>query len=239
MEIFNSTGKNIANSGVILVTKSIGSLVVSSSLDVEALTTEKIRVEVERLDGNFEITKGLMFLKDFILMTTFNADAVTADATYKTTAHCEICEHGSIILKEHDVIKVELTGLKSAETYVLNGIEEPVQSIHILSFENKSMSADDRSKVFMTHGNDLALIDNDSNIEEVAYRYDNGTVVKYTLHELRVLSRSIDPVGYIRQDGTVKSAFAAKIQLPLKHVNEIEVRKTQGSIVNLLVRNEI
>ena len=141
MEIFNSQGKNITKSGVILLTKSIGSVIFASSLDANALTTEQIKVEVERLTGNLEITKGFMSLKDFILLTTFNGDAITSEVDgYATTAVCEICQGGAIALGEKDVIKIEMIGLKTAETYVLNGIEEPDQSVHVLSFENKSMS---------------------------------------------------------------------------------------------------
>ena len=238
MEIFTSEGKAITKSGVLLQTKSIGSLVVSSSLDVEALTTEQIKIEVEKLNGNEEITKGFMPLADFIYMTTFNGDAITSDATYKTTAHCEICQDGAIHLGEKDVIKIELQGLKTTEVYVLNGIEEPQVSSKTLSFANKSMAADDKNKVFEVQDCDLAIIDNSNTIEEVAYTFKNGVVVKYTLHELRVLSRAIDPVAYVKQDGTTKSGFASKLQLPLFGVDQIEVRKAQGSIINLLVRLE-
>lgn len=238
MEIFNSQGKNITKSGVQVLNKAIGSVIISMSLDVEALTTEQISIEVEKLTGNEEITKGYMSLADFIYMTTYKGDAITADANYKTTAQCEICEDGSIELGEKDVIKIELIGLKTAETYVINGIEEPQTSPKTLSFENKSMSQDDKSKTFDVAHSDLAILDNSDTIIEVAYSFENGVVVKYTLHELRVLSRSVDPLAYVRQDGSVKSGFANKIQIPLFGVNSIEVRKSQGAIVNLIVRRE-
>lgn len=238
MEIFNSQGKAVTKSGVQVLNKAIGSVIIAMSLDVEALTTEQISIEVEKLTGNEEITKGFMALADFIYMTTFNGDAITSDVNYKTTAQCEICEDGSIELGEKDVIKIELIGLKTAETYVINGIEEPQTSSKTLSFENKSMGADDKSKTFDVAMCDIAILDNSDTILEVAYSFENGVVVKYTLHEIRVLSRSVDPLAYVRQDGTVKSGFASKIQLPLFGVNSIEVRKAQGSIVNLIVRRE-
>lgn len=238
MEIFNSTGKNITKSDVLLVTKPIGSLILSSSLDVDSLTSESIEVFVERLTGNVQITEGVMSLKDFILLTTFNGDAVTADATYKTTAECEICENGAIQLSEKDVIKIKLTGLKTAESYVVNTIEMPQTSEKVLQFSNRSMNADERQKAFDVYDCDLALLDNSDTIEEVAYTFINDVVVRYTLHELRVLSRSVDPVGYVKQDGTVKSSFASKLQLPLFGVKNIEIRKTQGAIINLLTRIE-
>lgn len=238
MELFNSFGLAVTKSPVILVTKSIGALIISTTLDVEALTTEQIKVEVEKATGNEEITKGFMSLADFIYLTTFNGDAVTSDATYKTTAECEICEDGAIQLGEKDVIKISLQGLKTVETYVINGIEMPQTSHKTLSFENKSMASDEKNKSFDVFDCDLALLDNSNTIEEVSYTFFNDVVVKYTIHELRVLSRSVDPVAYVKQDGTIKGAFSAKLQLPLFGVKSIEVRKTQGAIINLLVRLE-
>ncbi|MGL3000513.1 hypothetical protein [Flavobacterium sp. RSSB_23] len=238
MEIFNSSGKNITKSDVLLVTKPIGALIVSSSLEVDALTTESIEVFVERLSGNIQITEGVMALKDFILLTTFNGDAVSADATYKTTAECELSENGAIVLSEKDVIKIKLSGLKTAETYVINTIEMPQLSDKVLQFTNRSMNADERQKAFDVYDCDLALLDDSATIEEIAYTYLNDVVVRYTLHELRVLSRSVDPVGYVKNDGTVKSLFNGKLQLPLFGVKNIEIRKSQGSIINLLTRIE-
>lgn len=238
MEIFNSQGKNVTKSGVLLQTKSFSSLLFSCSLALESLTTEQIKVEVERKTGNLEITKGFMPLLDFILLTTFNDDAVTSDANYKTLAVCEIAEDGYIYLDEKDNIKVELQGLKTAETYVLNTIEEPQASDKVLFFENKSMGSDDKDKNFEIEHCDLALLDNSNDITEVAYTFMNDAVVKYTLHELRCLSRQVDPVAYIRQDGTTASGFASKVQIPLFGVKSINIRKSQGSIVNLLCRIE-
>lgn len=238
MEIFSSAGKNLDKSDVLLLTKSIGSLVVSSTVAVDALVNEQISIEVERLSGNLEITKGNMSLKDFILLTTFNGDAVTSDDVYETTAECEICENGAIHLDEKDVIKIRLTGLDPAQTYVLNGIEAPDTSLAVLSLENKSMASDEKSKVFDVYDCDIVLLDAHASIEEIAYTYLNDVVVKYTLHELKVLSRSVDPVGYVRKNGTVKASFAGKLQLPLFGVKSIEVRKSQGAIINMVVRKE-
>jgi hypothetical protein len=100
------------------------------------------------------------------------------------------------------------------------------------------MNADERQKAFDVYDCDLVLLDNSDTIEEVAYTYLNDVVIRYTIHELRILSRSVDPVGYVRQDGTVKSLFDGKLQLPLFGVKNIEIRKTQGTIINLLTRIE-
>lgn len=237
MQIYNESNKT--KTGQILVTKSIGALIIASSLAFEALTNEQIKVEIERSNGsNFEITKGFMSLKDFILLTTYGDDAVTHGETYAFTAVCELSDNGSIHLSEKDVIRIEMQGLKTAQTYVINGIEEPITSFEIVSFEQKSMGAEETNKVFQVTGNDICVLDKDASIEEIAYGFDNGQTIKYTLFELSVLSRSVDPIAHIKPDGTVESCYSDKLQLPLLGVDTIEIRKSQGSTINLMLRKE-
>ncbi|MFH6964534.1 hypothetical protein ACHRVK_19330 [Flavobacterium plurextorum] len=240
MEIFKGTNKT--ETGTILLTKSISTLIIGSSKSFDELTTETIRVEVERANGsNFEITKGSMFLKDFILANTYGSDAIISDGarTLDLVAVCEICNNGSIHLFEKDVIKVELRGLIPAETYVINGIEEPETSTEIYSFEHKSMSAEDTNKDFNVDGYDVLVLDKSATIEEINYTFENGQVVKYSLFELESMSKSIDPVAYVKTDGTVKSAYADKIQLPLYAVRNLNIRKAQGAVINLTLRNHL
>lgn len=240
MEIYNGTGKT--TTGTMLLTKSISTIIIGSSLAFDELTTEMIRVEIERANGsNFEITKGLMSLKDFILANTYGEDAITSDVARNLdlVAVCEISNEGSIHLFEKDVIKVTLTGLISAETYVLNGIEEPQTSTEIYSFEHKSMSSDDTNKDFNVSGYDILVLDKSSTIEEINYTFNNGQVVKYSLYELECMSKAIDPVAYVKKDGTVKSSFSDKIQLPLLAVENLNIRKSQGTVINLILRNHL
>lgn len=240
MEIYNGTGN--VTTGMILLTKSISSLIIGSSKAFSALTTETIRVEVERANGsNFEITKGTMFLRDFILATTYGEDAITSDSVrnYATVAVCEICKDGSIHLFEKDVIKVELKGLETTATYVVNGIEEPVTSTEIFSFEHKSMSAEDTNKDFNVAGYDILVLDKHSSIEEINYTFDNGQVVKYTQFELEAMSKAIDPVAYTKLDGKVDGSFTDKLQLPLVAIVNLNIRKSQGTVINLTLRNHL
>ena len=228
MEIYKGTGKT--TTGTILLTKSISTLIIATTLEYNQLTTETIRVEVERANGsNFEITKGSMFLKDFILANTYGEDAFVADTVrdYGLIAVCEICNEGSIHLFEKDVIKVTLNGLDATKTY---------------AFEHKSMSADDTNKDFNVSGYDILVLDKSDTIEEINYTFDNGQVVKYTLYELEAMSKSIDPVSYVKKNGTVLSAFPDKIQLPLLAVSNINIRKlggVGGAVINLILRNHL
>lgn len=240
MEIYNATGAT--TTGTILLTKSISTLIIATNLEYSELTTETIRVEVERANGsNFEITKGQMSLKDFILANTYGSDSIVSDSArgYDLVAVCEICNEGSIHLFEKDVIKIELKGLIGANTYVINGIEEPETSTEIYSFEHKSMSAEDTNKDFNVSGYDIVILDKHASIEEINYTFDNGQVVKYSQYELECMSKSIDPVAYVKASGAVESSFTGKIQLPLFAVRNLNIRKAQGSVINLILRNHL
>lgn len=240
MKIYNGTG--VTQTGIIPVTKSISTLIIASTLGFDALTTEQILIEVERANGsNFEITKGLMYLKDFILANTYGSDAITCDDALNLdfVAVCEICNDGSIHLFEKDVIKIELRGLIAGQTYTINGIEEPQTSTQIYSFEHKSMGSDDKNKDFNVDGYDILVLDKSATIEEVNYTFANGQVVKYDLFELESMSKSIDPVAYVKSGGAVASAFSDKIQLPLLAVRNINIRKSQGAVINLILRNHL
>ncbi|MBB4803903.1 hypothetical protein HNP37_003983 [Flavobacterium nitrogenifigens] len=241
MEIYKGTGKT--TTGTILLTKGISAFVIGSSVEFEDLTTETIRVEIERANGsNFEITKGTMSLADFILATTYGEDAITNNVVrgLKTVAVCEISAHGAVHLFEKDVIKVTLAGLVNAETYVLNGIEEPETGTEIYSFERKSMAPDDTNKDFNVAGFDILILDKSADIEEVNYTFENGRTVKYSLFELEAMSASVDPVAYVKNDGKVDSLFSKKIQLPLLAVVNVNIRKSQGALpVSLILRNQL
>lgn len=239
MEIYRGTGKT--TTGTILLTKGISAFVIGATVPFEDLTTETIRVEIERANGsNFEITKGTMSLPDFILATTYGDDAITSSTGYATIAVCEIIAQGAIHLFEKDVIKVTLSGLDSTKTYVLNGIEEPETGTEVYSFERKSMAPDDTNKDFNVSGFDILVLDKSSDIEEINYTFENGRTVKYTMFELEAMSSAIDPVAYVKANGNVSSKFSKKIQLPLLAVNNVNIRKVAGvEVVSLILRNQL
>lgn len=240
MEIYNKTGET--GTGTILVTKGVSALIIASNAAFEQLTTETIRIEVERANGsNFEITKGTMALRDFILATTFGEDAITSNQyrQLSTIAVCEIANNGAIHLFEKDVIKIELKGLNAQNKYVLNGIEEPQTTTEVYSFERKSMGVDDTNKDFNVAGYDICVLDKSADIEEINYTFENGQTVKYTQFELEAMSSAVDPVAYVKGNGNIAGLFQDKIQLPLLAVVNLNIRKTQGTLINLTLRNHL
>jgi hypothetical protein len=62
------------------------------------------------------------------------------------------------------------------------------------------------------------------------------SVVKYLPFELEVMSRDVDPIQAINQDGTVSMGVDGRLSLPLHDVLSIEVNKQQGQIINFVVR---
>lgn len=230
------------------VTKSIGSFIFGTSKSFDELEDETIQVEIERANGsNFEITKGAISLQRFLLATTFGEDSIQSSTegviNFHTIAVCEICEDGSIHLFEKDVLKITLKGLDENHSYLLNGIEEPTSSLQVYSYESKSMGSDDTNKDFNVEGYDILILDKSDSIDEISYTValsdGSSKIIKYSQFELNAIYKSTDPVGLVKLDGTIKSGFNKYLQLPLNAVTNVNIRKTQGTVVNLLLRTQI
>jgi hypothetical protein len=234
MQIANITG--VTKSNELQITKSIGALIVQSSLSLDALTTEKISVYVERGNGNNIILANKIFLKDFILASTYGTEAVQSNTTFKTVALCELALHGGILLADKESIKITLEDLIAGETYQLNGVEEPTSTKTMYMFEQKSIASEEYNKKINLFHFDLAVITKSSTISDISFTYENHAVVKYLPAELEVLSRDVDPIQYIKQDGTVSQGLTDRLVMPLVHVDFVEINKTQGTIVNIVVR---
>ena len=85
-------------------------------------------------------------------------------------------------------------------------------------------------------GFDLAVMTVDDSVSDLSYQYSNGQVVKYLPFELQTLSRDVDPVQAILQAGTVVQGLTDRLTLPLVAVHALEVNKSQGAIINFVVR---
>lgn len=234
MKITSITG--VAKSPELNVTKSIGSIIIASSLGLSELTAEKISIYIERANGSNVILANKILLKDFILASTYGSEAVQCDADYNCIALCEIANEGSIFLQEKESIKITLEDLISAEQYDLYGVEEPENTNELYFFEQKTVGSEEFNKKVDVAGNDLAIMTKDSTIDDVSYHFVNGQVVKYLPFELQTLSRDIDPVQAISPTGTVIQSLSDRLCLPLVAVHAIEINKSQGQIINFLVR---
>lgn len=76
----------------------------------------------------------------------------------------------------------------------------------------------------------------DNSVSDLSYQYSNGQVVKYLPFELQTLSRDIDPIQAVLADGTIVQGLTDRLTLPLVAVVGLEINKSQGSIINFVVR---
>lgn len=235
-EIYNDKGKT--KTGLLQVNKPFAYLSIFTDKAFNDLTTERIKIEIERTDGNFEITKGFMPLKDFIALSNYGEDCTTADIDGLSNAVCELAEEGSIYLLERELIKIELEGLDARNQYIIDTIEDFDQSATVKQFEQKTINADDKDKTFIVDAFDVMTMDNSDKIREVSFTHENGSVVKYTLREMRAIARLIDPVVNVDKNGVVSSAVKGKIIFPVEGITTVEVRKDQGESINLYFRYE-
>ncbi|MCZ8168767.1 MAG: hypothetical protein O9278_06505 [Flavobacterium sp.] len=226
----------ITDTGELLVTKGIGSLLVLMGRTPDELTTEKISVWVERSGKNVDLAKDLL-LKDFLLLTTFAEDAILSNATYKSIALCDLTEDGGFIyLAETETIKVRLYDLISTVSYGLMGIEEPVASKELLKFERKTISADDITRDIDCKGFDLMSLQKHSSITEVQLMFDNGATCKYNPTELEAQTLAVDQIQYINQAGSVTSASLDRIVIPLHGIVQVTISKNSGTRLECAMR---
>lgn len=235
MKIKTITG--VTKSEEITVTKSVGALILAiNNLALSELTTEKISVYIERSNGSNVILANKVLLVDFILASTFGSEATQSDDNYKTIALCEVAHEGGIFLAEKESIKIVLEDLIAGTSYDLYGVEEPTQSNDLYHFEQKTVSSEDFSKKVDVYGYDLAIMTVHASVSDLSYKFNNGQVVKYLPFELQTLSRDIDPIQAVNAD-KVLQGVATRLSLPLVGVESIEVNKSQGAVINFVVRS--
>ena len=235
MKIATITG--VTKSPELTVTKSIGSLIVGvSGLALGDLTTEKISIYIERGNGSNVILANKVPLKDFILASTYGTEATQSDDNHQLIALCELAENGSIYLADKESIKITLEDLITTYDYTLHGIEEPEFTNQIYFFEQKTVASEEFNKKIDVQGFDLAVMTVHSTIQDLSYQYSNGQVVKYLPFELQTLSRDIDPIQAITANGSIVQGLADRLTLPLVAVVALEINKSQGSVINFVVR---
>lgn len=242
MEIKKLTG--VLKSEELSLTKGIANLIIGFSKDFSKLTNERISVWIEKKDGVTNICRSVL-LKDFIILGCYGEDTIQygnngADF-YNTIANIELTEDGGFIsLAENETIKIQLTDLKSAETYLLVGVEGAEPTHNVRRYERKVVAGAVTSHEFDLRGFDLMSMQKDYTIEEIDFRMDNGTVIKMTPFEMETQQKSIDPLQFFAPNETGDQIpvhqFADRISFPLAGVNSITIRKSNGSDLNFHFR---
>lgn len=240
MKLFDTTTVKVTEK-VIEVNKGLGALTIECEPKIVDLTTEKINIQVQRANGeNQEITNGTIPLREFLIIGTIGDNAIGSTAVCETQATVDLCEAilSAIHLYEKDILRISLSGLNNTKIYKVFGHEAPLTTDDVFTYERKSMNSEHENMDFAVGTHDACIITNKASITEINLRFDNGNVVKTSPEELIMLSEAADPVAQVQQDGTVLSSFADYIQLPLKGIVNINIRKEQGDIVSLVFRHD-
>jgi hypothetical protein len=234
MQIYQGTG--VTDTGILTLTKGVGSLAISHSLAINSIVAQRISIWVERAGKNKDICNDVL-LKDFLLNATYGEDIIQSDATYATIGLCELTHDGGFIsITDGEVIKIRIQSLNTTDVVRINGLEEPYASNDILTYERKTMASDILNQDFDVTGYDLMVLTKDNTINEIALTFDNGAVCKYLGYELEILQKSIDGITAVSTGGVITSGLTDRYVLPLKGVVTLNIRKNSGVMLNLTVR---
>lgn len=235
MRLYSQSG--VTQSGLIRITKPVSSLLVRTTRPIVDMGNEKVTIYVEKKGSNVEIATNIPLL-DFMLLTSYGASAITSDGTFLTCCICEITPEFALKINEDEAIIVELTGLASAHTYAINGIEEPVTADAVVYFERKQALIGETRKSFDVSEYESICIQNYDAVDELKLTFDNGETVSYFKEEYKALSVDVDPTLQVTNTGTVVSLLASRMVFPLFGVDTIEILKDEAQQVVLICKDE-
>lgn len=209
------------------------------------LGQELISIQVERNGGsNIEITQGFVSLKRFLLASTFGDDAIGSfpasfPESFKTVAVIELTDGGALVMGANDKLKIALKSLETTKRYVVDGIESPLSSDDVYMYEEKSIPDEQTNYDVNVKNFDILVMDDDARITELNITHDNGVVTKHSMREIRATTQDIDPVAYVKNNGQVVPSFVGFIQMPLKGIVSINIRKNAGSVIKFFMRKDV
>lgn len=234
MEIYKGTG--VLKTGDKKVTKSIGALLIAMSKNVSALTNETITIWIERVNrGNVFLATSVK-LQDFIALTSYGTENVQSSNDYKSIALCELTPDGAgLHLNEGESLQFKLEGLIAGDTYAIYGIEEPTTTMDFYLFDRKTVASEDVQRRLTVEGNELVIF-NTQSVNEFMIGYGNGVSIKYSPFELQTITRDVDPIFSIVDDGTVTQGLPNRIIMPVFGIEFVEFQKEAGTLIVLTSR---
>lgn len=236
MKIYNGTGTTSTQN--LKVQKSVNSIIIATDKAVDEIVNEVITVFIERANMPNKYLCNSLPLIDFIIATNYNNDAVQSLGTFNAVALCELSEDGAIRLQDGETLNIKIDGLNPAKVYDLHAVEDAVQVEQYYKFDRKSMASEDTVKTINVANADLAVIDLKATVNELTFKYSDGSTTKFTPFELRVVSRDIDPLFCITLEGLAIQGHPQKVAIPLFGVKEIEIVKTVGDLITVVTRME-
>lgn len=232
-EIYNQTGKT--KTDILEVSKGFADIAICIDATIDEITTESISIYVERKGDTLDICRDIL-LKDLMLLGTQSQDALVSMGTFKTCAVIDLTVNGgNIKLEDNEKVKISLSNLKAAKTYKINTIEGAFQDNEIEQYVRKTIASENLNQDFDVRGYDMLSIQKDVSITEISFTHDNNHVVKMTPFEVELYQKSLDPVVGVTTDG-VSSGFADRIVYSLDGIVAVNVRKTDGALINFSLR---
>lgn len=233
MEIFNATAKT--KTDVLEISKGFANLSIGTDATIDEITTEMISIYVERKGDTLDVCRDIL-LKDLILLGTESQNSLVSMGTLVTCAVIDLTVNGgNIVLEENEKVKVSLTNLKTAKTYVINTIESSFPDSELEQYVRKTIASESLTQDFDVRGYDCMSIQKSSTITQIEFTYDKGTVVKMTPFELELFQKSLDPIVAVTNNG-VQSGFSDRIVYPLVGITNVNIRKTDGTLINLSLK---
>lgn len=242
MKILDTTDVKLT-SKILEINKGFGSLTFVCEPSLDEMDSEKINIEIQRANGeSVEITNVAIPLREYLMLGTIGDDAIGSDiaraCAVLATVELVAAPMAAIHLYEKDILRITLTGLKETKIYLMFGHEAPLTTDDLYSCVRKSMNSEHESMDFDVPGYDACVFTDFASISEINLKFDNGQVIKTTPEELRQLAVAADPIAQVHLDKTVSSSFANYLQLPLKGIVNINVKKSQGDVVSFLFRRD-
>lgn len=232
-EIYNQTNKT--KTDTLEVSKGFANIAICTDATIDEITTELVSIYVERKGDTLDICRDIL-LKDLMLLGTASQDSLVSMGTLKTCAVIDLTVHGgNIKLDDNEKVKVSLTNLKTAKTYQINTIEGSFPDTEIEQYVRKTIASENLNYDADVRGYDLLSIQKSSTITEISFTHDNNTVVKMTPFEVELYQKSLDPIVGVTSDG-VTSGFSDRIVYDLKGITAVNIRKTDGALINFSLR---
>jgi hypothetical protein len=233
MEIYNATAKT--KTDVLEISKGFANLAISTDAGIDEITTETASIYVERKGDTLDVCRDIL-LKDLILLGTESQNALVSMGDFVTCAVIDLTVNGgNVLLEENEKVKIAFSNLKAGKIYALNTIESAFPDSELEQYVRKTMSSESLTQDFDVRGYDLMSIQKSPSITEISLTFDSGTVVKMTPFELELYQKSLDPVVAVTPAG-VLSGFSDRILYPLTGIVNVNIRKTEGTLINLSLK---
>ena len=232
-QILSLNGKT--KSDLIEVSKGFANLGVSLDFSPGELSNETVSVYVERKGDTVDVCRDLLLI-DFIALGTESINALVSMQDFQTVALVDLTVNGgNVFLGDNEKIKIQLSNLKPAKTYQLNAIESSFIDHELQQYTRKTMASETLNQDFDLRGYDLLSMQKDDTITEITLTYDNLSQVKLSQWELELMAKAIDPIVAVLSTG-VQSGFENRIIYPLTGIVALNVRKTDGKLLNISLK---